>query len=100
LVEPEAKLVTTTPLPLYHQMEVARQLGAERIMAEDRWFSPADEDPEEWAKAFTKALRVREVEVMLAMKNHPRRARDIWEGKWPLSECHVDMAGGINPATV
>ncbi len=99
LVEPEAKLVTTTLLPLPHQVEVAKQLGAKPGIVEDRWTSPADEDPEEWALKFTTALRVREIEVMLAMKKRPERVRDIWEGKWPLSEYYAEMGREMTSAT-
>ena len=81
------KMVAKTKLPIPHQVEVARSLGASiHDCGDTGWNSPVDEDPGEWGEKLAFELKLREVLVGVGMKRCPQRARDIWEGRLKLTE--------------
>jgi len=77
--------VTDTKLPLWHQLDLARSLGA-TITGEASWVVPEDVDLDEWNKKFILYLRIRGGIVTMAMDKFPQRAKEIWEGTWPYRE--------------
>ena len=104
-VEPRATLVTKTALPLSHQYEVAKQLGAKvdetcvRSAGIGRWVSPDGEEPEEFTEKLTNAIRIREMEVRLAMIKKPEKVRAIWDRSLPLSEYYAEAAKELSSST-
>ena len=104
-VESRATLVTKTALPLSHQYEVAKQLGAEvdetvRASAGyGRWVSPAGEDPDEFTEKLIQAIKIREMEVRLAILKKPEKVRAIWNGTMPLAEYYAEAARELSLST-
>ena len=104
-VESRATLVTRTALPLSHQYEVAKQLGAEvdeasvRSTGIGRWVSPDGEEPEEFTEKLTNAIRIREMEVRLAMIKKPEKVRAIWDGSLPMGEYYAETARELSLST-
>jgi len=104
-IEPRATLVTKTALPLSHQYDVAKQLGAEvnettrMIAGYGRWVSPDNEDPKVFSERLAQAIKIREMEVKLAIIKKPEKVRAIWEGTMPLEEYYREMGRGMTPST-
>jgi hypothetical protein len=103
--EPRATLVTKTALPLSHQYEVAKQLGAKvddtqrHGMNIGQWVSPDGEDPDVFTEKLTNAIKIREMEVRLAMLKKPEKVRAIWEGSLPLGEYYAEAARELSLST-
>jgi len=96
--ESKATLVTKTALPLTHQYDVAKQLGArvdETLGASagyGHWVAPDSEEPEAFAEKLKDHIKIREMEVRLAILKKPERVRAIWDGTLPLGEYYAEAA--------